>query len=237
MTLSRKSRTNIALSATAERSAPPAAKSSRDATPRFASHKVRIQGGLWRKTPIPVVDVPGLRPTPDRVRETLFNWLGQDLTGQVCLDAFAGTGALGFEAASRGASQVFLFESDLKAARQMSDLKLKLKADQVSIFAADVLLGLSRVGRHSLDIVFLDPPFDSGLIAKILPRLISSLKDQAYIYVEAEMLVDEAFLRSINDTITSGGPKADALTLYRQARAGNVYYHLLEFDRHREALA
>ena len=76
---------------------------------RGLPHQVRIIGGLWKRTPLPVADRPGLRPTPDRVRETLFNWLGQDLTGWHCVDAFAGTGALGLEAASRGAADVLPF--------------------------------------------------------------------------------------------------------------------------------
>ena len=83
----------------------------RPARPRAGqSHEIRIIGGLWKRTKLKVSDKPGLRPTPDRVRETLFNWLGQDLTGWRCVDAFAGTGALGFEAASRGAAQVLLLE-------------------------------------------------------------------------------------------------------------------------------
>src|SRR5436190_11661503 len=96
-----------------------------------APHEVRIIGGQWKRTPLPVADRPGLRPTPDRVRETLFNWLGQDLTGWRCVDAFAGTGALGLEAASRGAADVLLVETEGALADQLRALARKLDARNV----------------------------------------------------------------------------------------------------------
>src|SRR5471030_3372874 len=86
---------------------------------RSVPHQIRIIGGEWKRTPLPVVDLEGLRPTPDRVRETLFNWLGQDMTGQSCLDLFAGSGALGFEAASRGAARVVMVEKDRAAVAEL----------------------------------------------------------------------------------------------------------------------
>ena len=95
---------------------------------RRAAHEVRIIGGQWKRTKLPVPDKPGLRPTPDRVRETLFNWLGQDLTGWRCVDAFAGTGALGLEAASRGATEVLLVEQDPQLVSQLRALQAKLDA-------------------------------------------------------------------------------------------------------------
>src|SRR3954466_10716767 len=100
---------------------------------RRAAHEVRIIGGLWKRTRLPVADKPGLRPTPDRVRETLFNWLGQDLEGWRCVDAFAGTGALGLEAASRGAAQVVLVEQDPDLVATLRALKAKLGADTVEV--------------------------------------------------------------------------------------------------------
>src|SRR6476646_2915929 len=90
-------------------------------TPSIPPREVRIIGGQWKRTKLPVLDKPGLRPTPDRVRETLFNWLGQDLSGWRCLDAFAGSGALGFEAASRGALRVVLLERDRRQARRLAE--------------------------------------------------------------------------------------------------------------------
>src|SRR3954452_21324607 len=103
---------------------------------RAVPHQVRIIGGTWKRTLLPVADRPGLRPTPDRVRETLFNWLGQDLTGWRCLDAFAGSGALGFEAASRGAAVVVLIERDPRLAAGLRDVKQRLGAEAVRIEVA-----------------------------------------------------------------------------------------------------
>nr|MCU0927185.1 RsmD family RNA methyltransferase [Hydrogenophaga sp.] len=98
-----------------------------------APQEVRIIGGQWKRTPLPVADRPGLRPTPARVRETLFNWLGQDMTGLRCLDAFAGTGALGLEAASRGAAEVVLVENDPLLFKNLVALKTHLKAEAVTV--------------------------------------------------------------------------------------------------------
>src|SRR3569832_1012969 len=115
------------------------------------AREVRIIGGQWKRTKLPVRDKPGLRPTPDRVRETLFNWLGQDLTGLRCIDAFAGTGALGFEAASRGASQVMLVEQDAQLVDVLRDLKAKLKADAVDVRRGNGLSALSSLPPASID--------------------------------------------------------------------------------------
>src|SRR5438045_8119886 len=109
---------------------------------RGPPHEVRIIGGVWRRSKLPVADVPGLRPTPDRVRETLFNWLGQDLTGWRCVDVFAGTGALGFEAASRGAADVLLCESDAGLVIQLKALQARLAADMVRIERGDGVASL-----------------------------------------------------------------------------------------------
>src|SRR5438045_8665703 len=103
---------------------------------RGPPHEVRIIGGVWRRSKLPVADVPGLRPTPDRVRETLFNWLGQDLTGWRCIDVFAGTGALGFEAASRGAAQVLLVEQDPDLDELLRTTKARLQAQAVDVQGA-----------------------------------------------------------------------------------------------------
>ena len=102
-----------------------------------APHKVRIIGGLWRRTLLPVADVPGLRPTPDRVRETLFNWLGQDLSGWHCVDLFAGSGALGLEAASRGALSVLMFETDAALVKSLNASCTRLGALQVRVQRGD----------------------------------------------------------------------------------------------------
>ncbi len=103
------------------------------------SHEVRIIGGQWRRTRLKVLDKPGLRPTPDRVRETLFNWLGQDLSGWRCVDAFAGTGVLGLEAASRGATHVLMVEQDAVLVQLLQDNVSRLKADVVSVQRGDAV--------------------------------------------------------------------------------------------------
>ena len=124
---------------------------------------VRIIGGLWKRSKLAVPARPGLRPTPDRVRETLFNWLGQDLTGLRCLDAFAGSGALGFEAASRGAVQVLLCEQDPGLAAGLRANAERLKATQIKVQRGDAIATLKGASRGSWDLVFLDPPFgDNG---------------------------------------------------------------------------
>ena len=115
-------------------------------SPDIASlpREVRIIGGEWKRSKLPVGLLPGLRPTPDRVRETLFNWLGADLSGWRCLDAFAGSGALGFEAASRGATAVVLLEREVRQARSLEASKLRLKADTLQVVATDALSWMRR---------------------------------------------------------------------------------------------
>ena len=130
---------------------------------------MRIIGGVWRSRLLTVIDLPGLRPTTDRIRETLFNWLGQDLTGLHCLDLFAGTGALGFEAASRGADEVVLLERDKKAhaslASNFSLLQSSRVIGKVEILHRDSFEFLKQQADHSSNLIFIDPPFqDSGLL-------------------------------------------------------------------------
>src|SRR5688572_17648184 len=125
---------------------------------RKAAHEVRIIGGQWKRTKLPVPDKPGLRPTPDRVRETLFNWLGQDLTGWRCVDVFAGTGALGFEAASRGATEVLLCEQDPGLVLRLKALQTQLQAGMVRIERGDGVGLLRRLPAASMQLVLLDPP-------------------------------------------------------------------------------
>jgi 16S rRNA (guanine966-N2)-methyltransferase len=121
--------------------------------PKALPKEVRIIGGQWKRTKLPVADKPGLRPTPDRVRETLFNWLGQDLTGWRCVDAFAGTGALGLEAASRGAAQVLLVEQDPGLVSQLRALQLKLAAHTVSVQRANGLSVLKQLAPASMELI------------------------------------------------------------------------------------
>ena len=152
-----------------------------------SSGSVRIVGGQWRGRRLPVVDAPGLRPSGDRVRETLFNWLQGAVEGARCADLFAGTGALGFEAASRGAREVVLVERAPRVAAQLEQSAAMLGAGQVKVINGDALAWLGHRPAASLDLVFIDPPFDSDLAGQALEAISASacLSDGALVYVEA----------------------------------------------------
>ncbi|HYD77279.1 16S rRNA (guanine(966)-N(2))-methyltransferase RsmD [Ramlibacter sp.] len=177
-------------------------------------HEVRIVGGQWKRTRLPVADRPGLRPTPDRVRETLFNWLGQDLSGWRCLDAFAGTGALGLEAASRGAAQVLLVEQDPELVATLRKLKERLAAHTVEIRRGDALAVLAGMAGSNLDLVLLDPPFDSQLFEPALAAALSALASGGLVYLEAPRAWTDS------DAAQAG------LELRRHLKAGAVHAHL-----------
>src|SRR3954471_20241140 len=182
---------------------------------RTLPNQVRIIGGAWKRTPLPVADRPGLRPTPDRVRETLFNWLGQDLTGWRCVDAFAGTGALGLEAASRGAADVLLVEAEGALVDQLRALVRKLDARNVRVQRGNALTVLAALPPAGVDAIFLDPPFDAGLFDKALALARPALVNEGFLYLEAP----EAWR-----------PEALAghrLELVRHMKAGAVHGHLL----------
>jgi len=175
-------------------------------------NEVRLIGGDWKRSKLPVADLPGLRPTPDRVRETLFNWLGQDLAGWRVLDAFAGSGALGFEAASRGAAEVVLLEREPRLVASLNASRLRLKAEALRVERADALAWMARAAPASFDLVLIDPPFDSGLLPRALQVAMPLVRDGGFLYVE------------------SGQPLAEAApgwTLHRVSRAGAVHFHLL----------
>ncbi len=154
--------------------------------------RVRIIGGDWRRRWLPVAPVPGLRPSADAQRETLFNWLQPVLPRATVLDVFAGTGALGFEAASRGAAAVLLLERDPLAARQLKANRMALGAERVSVRRADALRLLAAGRRASgwdpFSVVFIDPPFGKGLVAPVLQALLAGdwLTPDARVYVEQE---------------------------------------------------
>jgi 16S rRNA (guanine(966)-N(2))-methyltransferase RsmD len=168
------------------------------------SKKIRIIGGVWRSRLIKVIDVPGLRPTTDRVRETLFNWLGQNLDGLRCLDAFAGAGALGFEAVSRGASAVTLVERDKTA---FANLRINLSNLQsfpvdasVELVHGDGIGFLKRQVNASWDLVFLDPPFDDLVALESSVREAARVCDGSnggQIYIETAVSCDLAALNSL----------------------------------------
>ena len=146
-------------------------------------NKVRIIGGEYRRRLLEVPAVEGLRPTPDRVRETLFNWLGQDLYGLRCLDLFAGSGALGFEAASRGAREVVLVEKVRPVADTLRRNAQLLGAAQLQVQNQDALAYL-RAGHGAFDVIFVDPPYSSTLLDDVLPQLAAALSAQGRLYVE-----------------------------------------------------
>ena len=146
---------------------------------------VRIVGGRWRGTKLQVVDRPGLRPTSDRVRETLFNWLMPKLPGARVLDLFAGTGALGLEALSRGAASAVLVEHDRDAAAALRDTVARLQGgDAAQVVQADALAWLHAQPGAAFDIAFVDPPFDANLWGGVMPALVRCLRPDAWLYVE-----------------------------------------------------
>ncbi len=155
-------------------------------------NEVRLIGGQWKRTKLQVADKPGLRPTPDRVRETLFNWLGQDLTGWRVLDAFAGSGALGFEAASRGAGEVVLLERDAVLARSLIASKARLNADAMQVHATDAMAWMASAAHGRFDLVLLDPPFDAGLHAQAADLGQKLLKPGGWLYVESGLALEPA---------------------------------------------
>ena len=192
------------------------------ATPAAATspaHKgageVRIIGGQWKRTRLKVVSKPGLRPTPDRVRETLFNWLGQDLTGWRCLDAFAGTGVLGFEAASRGAASVLMLEHDPALVAQLAAQQQRLGADAVRVQRGDAVSALRQATPASVDLVFIDPPFDGDMFQSALKAAALAVAADGYIYLEAPVEWTEETLAPLG------------LVPFRHLKAGAVHAHLL----------
>ncbi|MEY8876651.1 MAG: 16S rRNA (guanine(966)-N(2))-methyltransferase RsmD [Leptothrix sp. (in: b-proteobacteria)] len=176
---------------------------------------MRLIGGRWKRSKLEVADRAGLRPTPDRVRETLFNWLGQDLSGWIVLDAFAGSGALGFEAASRGAARVNLLERDADLVRRLQAAQQRLGASEVAIERGDALAWMAARPAAEFDLILLDPPYAQDLFAAALTAALRLLRPDGWIYLEADRAFVEADLAAMG------------LTLRRSGRAGVVHYHLL----------
>jgi len=178
---------------------------------------VRIIGGAWRRRVLRFPDSEGLRPTPDRVRETLFNWLGQDLSGLTCLDLFAGSGALGFEAGSRGAAKVTMVEYSPKVfATLQENARLLDHNGSLQLVRADAVKFASslRAAGTRFDVLFLDPPYKQGWIDTLAPLLPELVTAGGVIYIEAEYS-----LSGFGDWHT-----------VRSGRAGQVYYHLMRRD-------
>ena len=195
--------------------------------PRLAPQQVRIIGGEWKRRLLPVLDALGLRPTPDRVRETVFNWIHHQLGAHWnevdCLDLFAGSGALGFEAASRGARSVTMLDFHGPVVRQLQENKDMLKAENVHALRGDaftVARDLAARGQR-YDLIFLDPPYQQDFVGKALPLCIALLKQDGMVYVEAEY------------PLPQGEETPEWLSPWEQVRAdkaGMVFYHLLKLN-------
>lgn len=182
---------------------------------------LRIIGGVWRSRKIQFLDLPGLRPTPDRVRETVFNWLQLALAGQHVLDVFAGSGAMGFEALSRGAASLTLLERDLQQAACLREQAAKLEAASCQILCVDSLRWLqdAQAPAGGYGLIFLDPPFHLGLVNAILQRIAQKgwLTQTRWVYVETELALTDLNLPT-------------ALQLHRQTKAGLVNAFLFRCD-------
>ncbi len=175
-------------------------------------NRVRIIGGAGGSRMLPFPDLRGLRPTPDRVRETLFNWLGQNLAGRHCLDLYAGSGALGFESLSRGAASVTMVERAPHACRVLHDNAALLGARDLNVVCGDALEFLAGVPVSArFDVVFLDPPFGVGIPEGLWPRLLERLSGEGLVYLES-------------DARFAGHP---LLEILKHGHAGAVHYHLL----------
>ncbi len=200
-----------------------AAPSRPQGKPRGAPQQVRIIGGQWKRTPLPVPDGEGLRPTPDRVRETVFNWINHLIDGGWtridCLDAFAGTGVLGFEAASRGARRVVMVDNHAPALRQLAVTRDKLRAEQIEIVRGDALAVLQDMQRREaqFDLIFLDPPYHHEWLERAVPLCRPLLRRDGLLYVESETALDPE----------SAPAWLQDWEILRADKAGMVFYHLL----------
>ena len=187
-----------------------------------APNRVRIIGGRYRRTPIPVADRAQLRPTPDRVRETLFNWLSHlyhDLESIRGIDLFAGTGALGFELASRGARRVVLVERDALLVERLNALRDRLGAREIEVIRGDAIEVARRMAPASFDLVFLDPPYREPLLQPALTVACPLLAPGGAIYAEASAPLKDADLQPLG------------LRTVRSGKAGRVHFHLLALQQ------
>lgn len=183
---------------------------------RTKTNSIRLIAGKWRGRRLPVLDHDGLRPTTDRIRETLFNWLMHDIAGARCLDAFSGSGALGLECLSRGAEHVSFIEADRRVAAQLqSNLNLLDVCKNAELITQNAINVLRRPPAKAFDLVFLDPPFDSTLLAQTLPLLVENgwLCDNALVYIEQASKQDPE-------------PVPNSWQVYKEGKAGYCRYML-----------
>ncbi|NBO04426.1 MAG: 16S rRNA (guanine(966)-N(2))-methyltransferase RsmD [Betaproteobacteria bacterium] len=201
--------------------------------PKGSGH-LRIIAGQWRSRRIEVAAVEGLRPTPDRVRQTLFDWLqhlwagqGQDLSGMRVLDAFAGTGALGFEAGSRGASEVLFIERHPLASDAIARQMASFKAAKLRLIKGDAMQTMKTLALHParFDLVLLDPPFSLQLALSAAQLALPLFSENGLLYLEAPQRWEQ-LLRVADEPLRDR--LDDAFVVLRQAKAGSVHYHLLQ---------
>ena len=178
---------------------------------RAGRQRVRITGGAWRSRVLDFPAVPGLRPTPDRVRQTLFNWLGQELGGRICLDLFAGSGALGFDALSRNAARVVMVERDPQVRATLAASARALDVGARLLLAGYDALQFLRDTDERFDLIFVDPPFNQGWLDKLLPHLCRVMSPGGLVYLESA------------DRCEPPSP----WVILRAGRAGVVHYHLM----------
>jgi 16S rRNA (guanine(966)-N(2))-methyltransferase RsmD len=177
---------------------------------KTVKNQVKIVGGQWKRKNVSFVDAPELRPTPIRVRETLFNWLDQDLTGKVCLDLFSGSGVIGFESLSRGASSVVMVEKSAQVFKMIQENKKLLQAEKALLHCMDALLFLQK-NNTLFDIIFCDPPFNERWKDKLFPQLANHLAKDGLVYFESEFPLKEL----------------GKFSILKKRKAGNVFYHLI----------
>jgi 16S rRNA (guanine966-N2)-methyltransferase len=185
--------------------------------------KLRIIGGKWRGRKLDFADIPEIRPTPDRIRETVFNWLAPDIRGAACLDLFAGSGALGFEALSRGAAKVVMVDRSRSVIFKLKEIAEMFEAEPtIDFYCAAMPDNLEKLAGNKFDIIFLDPPFRQGLIAATCAKLeqINCLADNAWIYIEAESELVVAEIIPAN------------WQMLRNKKAGQVGYYLIKRASH-----
>jgi len=177
-------------------------------------NRIRIIGGEWKSRLITFPEAEGLRPTPDRVRETLFNWLGQTLHGRSCLDLFAGSGALGFEALSRGAERVVMVERSRLVVDALKRNAESLKANGLSVRNADAIEFLTTM-EEQFDVIFLDPPYRANLLPTLFPLLPGRLKPQGTVYFESDQTAEPP----------------PGWTVIKERRAGMVRFQLAQWNQ------
>ena len=180
----------------------------------------KIISGDFRGRKFSFPEVEGLRPTPGKIRETLFNWLQFDIINKTALDPFAGSGALSLEAISRGAKKVYIIEKNRKVCEKLKTNFNFLDSDQYTIINEDAMIHLSKPSKQSFDLVFLDPPFANNLLVETIEKLLNNhyINSQSQIYIESEYKITKDNLSSLS---------SDHFKINKQKKSGNVHYCLI----------